>query len=81
MRRIFRIFFLVVLGLVVGIVGYEGIMFVRVMLLRNGNPSSTSLIDTRIKEAQAKGQQPQTRTGLGAARQDLTKPSTRRARR
>jgi monofunctional biosynthetic peptidoglycan transglycosylase len=51
-------FFLVMLGLIVGIVGYEGIMFVRVLLLRNGNPSSTSLIDTRIKEAQAKGQQP-----------------------
>jgi monofunctional biosynthetic peptidoglycan transglycosylase len=58
MRRLFRIFFLVVLGVVVGIVGYESIMFVRVLLLRNGNPSSTSLIDTRIREAQAKGQQP-----------------------
>src|SRR5215212_7347909 len=58
MRRIFRILFLVVLGLVVGIVGYEGIMFVRVLFLRNSNPSSTSLIDTRIKEAQGKGQQP-----------------------
>ena len=58
MRRILRISFLVVLGLIVGIIGYEGIMFVRVLLLRNGNPSSTSLIDTRIKEAQAKGQQP-----------------------
>jgi monofunctional biosynthetic peptidoglycan transglycosylase len=58
MRRILRISFLVVLGLIVGIVGYEGIMFVRVLLLRNGNPSSTSLIDTRIKEARAKGQQP-----------------------
>lgn len=46
------------LGVVVGIVGYESIMFVRVLLLRNGNPSSTSLIDTRIKEAEAKGQQP-----------------------
>lgn len=33
-------------------------MFVRVMMLRSGNPSSTSLIDTRIKEAKAKGQQP-----------------------
>ena len=30
----------------------------RVLLLRNGNPSSTSLIDARIKEARAKGQQP-----------------------
>jgi monofunctional biosynthetic peptidoglycan transglycosylase len=58
MRRLFRIFFLVLLGVVVGIVGYEGIMFVRVLLLRNGDPSSTSLIDTRIREARAKGQQP-----------------------
>jgi monofunctional biosynthetic peptidoglycan transglycosylase len=58
MRRIFRIGFLVVLGIVVGLAGYEGIMFVRVLTLRNGNPSSTSLIDTRIKEAKAKGQQP-----------------------
>ena len=58
MRRIFRILFLVVLGIVVGLIGYEGIMFVRVLLLRSGNPSSTSLIDTRIKEAKAKGQQP-----------------------
>src|SRR3954468_15612013 len=58
MRRILRISFLVMLGLIVGIVGYEGIMFVLVLLLRNGNPASTSLIDTRIKEAQAKGQQP-----------------------
>ncbi|HWF89541.1 MAG TPA: transglycosylase domain-containing protein [Pyrinomonadaceae bacterium] len=58
MRRIFRVFCLVVLGVIVGTVGYEGIMFVRVLLLRNHNPSSTSLIDTRIKEAQAKGQQP-----------------------
>ena len=58
MRRLFRIFFLVVLGLVVGIIGYESIMFVRVWTLRNGNPSSTSLIDTRIREAEAKGRQP-----------------------
>ena len=58
MRRILRLFFLVMLGLAVGIVGYEGIMFVRVLLLRNGNPTSTSLIDTRISEAKAKGQQP-----------------------
>jgi monofunctional biosynthetic peptidoglycan transglycosylase len=58
MRRIFRIVFLVVLGVVVGAIGWEAIMFVRVLTLRNGNPSSTSLIDTRIKEAKAKGQQP-----------------------
>ena len=58
MRRIIRLIFLVVLGLVVGLIGYEGIMLVRVLMLRNGNPSSTSLIDTRINEAKAKGQQP-----------------------
>src|ERR1051325_820539 len=58
MRRIFRIFVLVVLGFVVGVIVYEAIMFVRVMLLRRGNPTSTSLIDTRIAEAEAKGQQP-----------------------
>lgn len=58
MRRIFRIFVLVVLGFVVGVIVYEAIMFVRVMLLRRGNPTSTSLIDTRAAEAEAKGQQP-----------------------
>ena len=58
MRRLLRIVFLVVLGIVVGLVGYEGIMFVRVLTLRNGNPSSTSLIDTRVREAEAKSQQP-----------------------
>jgi len=58
MRRFFRIFFLAVLGVTVGIIGYESIMLVRVLWLRNSNPSSTSLIDTRIKEARAKGQQP-----------------------
>ena len=58
MRKFFRMVFLVVLGIVVGTIGYEGIMFVRVLWLRNHNPSSTSLIDTRIREAQAKGQQP-----------------------
>ena len=50
--------FLVVVGIIIGIVVYEGIMFVQVFSLRSRNPSSTSLIDTRIVEAQAKGQQP-----------------------
>src|ERR1041384_6032013 len=58
MRRLFRLIFLVVLGLVVGIIGYEAIMLVRVSSLRRGNPVSTSLIDTRIREAEATGQQP-----------------------
>jgi monofunctional biosynthetic peptidoglycan transglycosylase len=58
MRRLFRIFFLVVVGFVIGVIAYEAIMFVRVMMLRRGNPTSTSLIDTRAAEAEAKGQQP-----------------------
>src|SRR5215208_5945589 len=58
MRRILRWLFLAVLGIVVGIIAYEGFMLVRVLLLRSANPSSTSLIDTRIREAKAKGQQP-----------------------
>jgi monofunctional biosynthetic peptidoglycan transglycosylase len=58
MRRLFRIFFLTVVGVVVGGIGYEAIMFVRVAWLRSHNPSSTSLIDTRIKEAEANGKQP-----------------------
>lgn len=58
MRRLFRMLFLVVLGIAIGMIVYEGIFFVRVWRLRNNNPSSTSLIDTRIQEAQARGQQP-----------------------
>lgn len=58
MRRIFRTLFLVVVGIVIGMVVYEGIFFVRVLRLRSNNPSSTSLIDARIQEAEAKGQQP-----------------------
>src|SRR4026207_1455154 len=58
MRKMLRALFLVVLGIIVGTIGYESIMFVRVLWLRKSDPSSTSLIDTRIKEAQAKGQQP-----------------------
>jgi len=57
-RRILRMVFLVVLGIAIGMVVYEGIFLVRVIRLRGNNPSSTSLIDTRIEEAQAKGQQP-----------------------
>jgi monofunctional biosynthetic peptidoglycan transglycosylase len=47
---------LAVLGVFVGAVLYEAIMFVRVFRLRSNNPSSTSLIDTRASEAKEKGQ-------------------------
>ena len=58
MRRILRLFFLLILGILVGVIGYEAIMAARVWRLSSQNPSSTSLIDTRTKEAQEKGQQP-----------------------
>ena len=57
-RRILRTLFLVVLGIVIGMVVYEGIFLVRIVRLRGNNPSSTSLIDTRYEEAELKGQQP-----------------------
>ena len=57
-RRIFRWLFLGVLGILVGIILYEAITLVRVYWLRNHNPSSTSLIDTRAREARARQQQP-----------------------
>ncbi len=58
MRRVFRWTFRILLGMLLGIVVYEGILFVRVFRLRSNNPSSTSLIDTRIRETEAKGQKP-----------------------
>jgi monofunctional glycosyltransferase len=57
MRRLFRIFVLALLGILVGTILYEAIMFVRVYRLRSNNPSSTSLIDIRANEAKQKGQQ------------------------
>jgi monofunctional glycosyltransferase len=58
MRRILRFVFVIILGVVVGLIAYEAIMFVRVWRLRSNNPSSTSLIDTRMNEAESKGQVP-----------------------
>lgn len=57
MRRIIRLFFLILLGILVGLIAYEAIMFVRVWRLRSNNPSWTSLLSARTSEAQAKGVQ------------------------
>ena len=56
MRRIFRLIVKVVLGITVGVILFEAIMFVRIFRLRSNNPSSTSLIDIRANEAKLKGQ-------------------------
>lgn len=58
MRMILRWIFRLIIGVLLGIVVYEGVLFVRVLWLRSHNPSSTSLINTRISEAEDKGQQP-----------------------
>lgn len=58
MRRFFRLVFLILVGVVIGVVVYEGIMFVRVWRLKSNNPASTSLLDTRAAESRAKGQAP-----------------------
>jgi len=46
---------LAVLGITLGVILYEAIMFVRVFRLRSNNPSSTSLMDIRASEAKEKG--------------------------
>lgn len=58
MRRIIKYSFRVILGIFIGLVLYEAFMFIRVWRLRSTNPASTSLIDARADEAEAKGQQP-----------------------
>lgn len=57
-RRIFRLTFLILIGVFIGVIAYEAITFMRVWRLRSNNPSSTSLLDARSAEAIAKGQQP-----------------------
>lgn len=58
MRRIFRGLLLIFLGLLIGVMAYEAIMFIRIRQLRSGNPTTTSLIDARVEEAQANGKEP-----------------------
>jgi len=57
MRKLLKWFFLVFAGIVVGTIIYEAILFGRVFRLRDNNPSSTSLIDTRAQQAEARGQE------------------------
>lgn len=56
MRKLLRWSILVIVGLVLGLIFYEGIMLAQVIRLRSNNPGSTSLIDARAEEAESKGQ-------------------------
>ena len=58
MRRILKGLTVLALGMLVGCIAYETVMFVRIAHLRTENPATTSLIETRLREAQATGQQP-----------------------
>jgi monofunctional biosynthetic peptidoglycan transglycosylase len=58
MRKIFKVLLLVFLGIFVGFIAYQAILFIRISRLRTENPVSTSLIEARAKEAQARSQEP-----------------------
>jgi monofunctional biosynthetic peptidoglycan transglycosylase len=58
LRKIIKSSLLVFLGIFIGVISYEAIMFIRVSHLRRSNPGSSSLIDARIQEAEARGQTP-----------------------
>ncbi|HCX31812.1 MAG TPA: monofunctional biosynthetic peptidoglycan transglycosylase [Blastocatellia bacterium] len=58
MRKIIKNSFLVFLGVLIGFIAYEAIMFIRVSRLRSEIPVTTSLIEARERESQARGQQP-----------------------
>lgn len=58
MRRILRALFRLILGITLGLLVFEAYMFTRIWQLQTENPVSTSLIEARVAEAQALGQQP-----------------------
>jgi monofunctional biosynthetic peptidoglycan transglycosylase len=58
MRRTIRILLFALMGLVIGVIAFEGIMFFRISRLRSENPVTTSLIEARVAEAKDGGQQP-----------------------
>jgi monofunctional biosynthetic peptidoglycan transglycosylase len=58
MRKVIKALFLVFLGLFIGFSAYQAILFIRISRLTTENPVTTSLIETRAKEAQARGQAP-----------------------
>ena len=58
MRRTIKILVLAVLGIAIGFIAYEAAMFIRVSRLRSENPVTTSLIEARVSEAKARGEQP-----------------------
>ena len=58
MWRFIKYFLYVLIGLVLGGLIYEIATFPRISVLKTHNPSTTSLIEARAQEAQARGEQP-----------------------
>lgn len=58
MRRIIRILLFALIGLAIGVIVFEAIMFFRISRLRSENPVTTSLIEARAAEAKGRGEQP-----------------------
>jgi monofunctional glycosyltransferase len=58
MWRIIRYVLYAVLGILLGGLLFEAVVMPRVSALRTQNPATTSLIETRIRQAQRKGVQP-----------------------
>jgi len=57
MKRLIKKFVLLLMGIVVGVIVYEGYMFVRVWRLRTNNVATSSLIEARASEAIGRGEQ------------------------
>src|SRR5687768_14718558 len=58
MRRLIKTLLLVFIGIFVGLLAYEAIMFIRLSRLASENPVTTSMIEARASEAQSRGKQP-----------------------
>ncbi len=59
MRKIFKTLFLIFAGVLLGLLAYQAIMFIRISRLKTETPLSTSLIEARANEARSQGRAPQ----------------------
>ena len=57
-RRILKYTFLILAGIFLGWIIFEYITFPNIARLREQNPETSSMIEARIREAQARGEQP-----------------------
>jgi len=58
MRRFFKLFFYILIGLALGVLIFEIATFPPISSLKTQNPATSSLIETRAREALKRGEQP-----------------------